>query len=59
MDAAIAIDNEVVANLAEASLSVPAVNVGYCVILAFSGSTAMDDDFGDLSHGLKVLRMKR
>lgn len=53
MDAAIAIDDEVIAYLAETSLSVPTVDVGYCVVLALDGGRTVDDDFGDLSHSVK------
>lgn len=50
MDGAIAIDDEVVANLAEASLTMPAVDVGNCVVTTFGCGTTMDDDFCDFSH---------
>lgn len=50
MDAAVTINDEVVADLTEASGAMPAVDVLDCVVFAFGGGTAMDDDFGDFSH---------
>lgn len=50
VDAAIAIDDVVIAYLAETSGAMPAVDVGNGVVTSFGGGTAMDDDLGDLSH---------
>ena len=48
--------DEVVSYLLEAPLSVPAVDVGYCVVLALMGGRAVDDDFSNASHnGLRIM----
>lgn len=47
---AITIDHEVVAYRAPTACLVPTGNVGYCVILAFAGSGAMDYDLIDAAH---------
>ena len=50
MDAAIEIDDIVVANAGEAACMMPPVDVGNGEGLAFSGCTTVDDDFVDCSH---------
>ena len=50
VNVAVAIDNEVITDLSETARSVPAVDVGNCVILIFFGSTTMNDDFLDNTH---------
>ena len=57
MDAAIAIDDIMVAYLAKASGAMPTVDVGYGIVLAFDGGRTMDDDFCYLSHKrMRVLK---
>ena len=51
VDAAVEVDDEVVAYAAEPALAVPLVDVGNGEGLAFLRRAAMDDDFGDGSHG--------
>lgn len=53
MNAAITIDDEMVAYLAEASGSVPAVDVGNGVVATLDGGATMDDDLGNLSHNVE------
>lgn len=50
MDATVTIDDIVVANHLEASLPVPAVDVGNGIVLALGSGRTVDDEFGDLSH---------
>lgn len=52
MDATVTIDDEVVADAFPALGSMPAVNVGNGVVLAFDCGRTVDDDFGYLSHSL-------
>lgn len=44
MDAAIAIDDEMIADAFPAFGFMPAVDVGNCIVTAFGGGTTMDDD---------------
>ena len=39
----------------KATLTVPAVDVGYGVVATFSGRTAMNDDFLNLTHDIAIL----
>lgn len=50
VDASVAIDDVMVAYFSVSLGSMPAVDVGYCVVSAFGGGRAMDDDLGDFSH---------
>ena len=50
VDAAVTIDDIVVANHLEAPLPVPAVYVGNGIVLALGSGGTVDDDLGDLSH---------
>ena len=51
MDAAVEVDDVVVAYAAEPALAVPLVDVGNGEGLAFGRRAAMDDDFRDGPHG--------
>ena len=50
VNVAVAVDDEVITDLSETARSVPAVDVGNCVVLIFFGSTTMNDDFLDNTH---------
>ena len=54
VDGAIAIDDEVIAYLAESLGTMPTVDVDYCIVPTLLGGTTVDDDLGYLSHSLKV-----
>lgn len=51
MNGAIAIDDKVIADALPPAGLVPAVDVGYGVVLALNRGGTMKDDFSDLSHG--------
>ena len=55
MDAAVTIDDIVVANHLEASLPMPAVDVGNGIVLALGSGGTVDDEFGDLSHSQNLI----
>lgn len=59
MNAAISIDDELVADAFPTLGFVPTVNVGNGVVLAFGGGTTMDDDFGYLSHSFERIPLIR
>ena len=50
VDAAVTIDDIVVANHLETPGFVPAVDVGNGIVLALGSGGTVDDEFGDLSH---------
>ena len=52
VDRAIAIDNEVIADATEATLTMPLVYLLHGKILALRRSRAMDNDFVNYPHGL-------
>ena len=54
VDRAVEIDNEVVADAAEVTLTMPAVDVGDSEGLALRGCCTMNDDLVNLPHGLVV-----
>ena len=56
--AAVAVDDVVVADVAEASLLVPSANVRNGVVATVCGRAAMEDDFFDASHLDEGLRVK-
>ena len=53
MDSAVEVDDVVVADLGEATLTVPAVDVSDGERLALRSGGAMDDDVSDFSHKSK------
>jgi hypothetical protein len=55
VDAAITINHEMITDAEKATLTVPAVDVGYSVVATFSGRTAMNDDFLNLTHDIAIL----
>ena len=50
MDAAITIDNKVIADAIPSLCTMPSINVIDGVVLPIRGCTAVDDDFFDLTH---------
>lgn len=50
VDGAIAVDDVMIANAAEAALAMPAVYLLDGEVLAFGCSRAMNDDLGNASH---------
>ena len=56
MNVAVAVDDEVIADLSETACSVPAVDVGNRVVLIFFGSTTMNDDLLDNTHKITILK---
>ena len=56
MDAAVKVDDVVIADGGEAALAVPAVDVGDGERLAFRGGGTMDDDVSDFSHKSKKVK---
>lgn len=55
VDAAVTIDDIVVANHLEAPGLVPAVDVGYGIVLALGSGGTVDDELGDFSHNQNLI----
>lgn len=50
VNAAVEVDDVVIAYAAESTLTMPAVDVGNGEVSALFGGGAMEDDFGDVTH---------
>ena len=55
VDAAVTIDDVVVANHLEAPLPMPAVDVRHGIVLSLGSGGTVDDELGDLSHNQNLI----
>ena len=55
VDAAVTIDDVVISNHLETPLPMPAVDVGYGIVLTLGSGRTVDDDFTNLSHSQNLI----